>query len=163
MNASNTAARQLALPAQTDIQAQTLAESARLAELRYTVLDAVNYSPYTTADEKATAAHRVANCHNAEVLVKWYCNVLTLLAARELAPPVPVAYATADQQQEIVRLCNRAEITKAEKTAALLGLPRLTDRTAKAMIGLLWAWVVERAQAPGQRRAIGGKAIAFNQ
>ncbi|MBF9140853.1 hypothetical protein [Hymenobacter properus] len=116
--------------------AATQAEAQRLSELRYLVLDAVTYSPYATAEEKARTAASVARCQSAEVLVKWYCNVLTLLSERELAP---VAYATAEQKKQIICLCNHPAVSRAKKTKTLLNINRLTEAGAVALIAELLA------------------------
>jgi len=121
---------------QAAAQAKAATHAARLAELRYMVLDTVNYSPYTTADEKARTAASVARCQDAAVLVKWYCNVLTELAARETAP---VVYATGAQKEALVRLCNHALISRPVKTKVLLNLNRYTAAQATALMAELTA------------------------
>lgn len=116
--------------------APTTAQAQRLAELRYTVLDAVTLSPYATAAEKARTAASVARCQSADVLVKWYCNVLTVLSARELAP---VAYATTAQKLQIVRLLNHPAIARPRKSKELVRLAYLTEAQATALIAELLA------------------------
>jgi hypothetical protein len=103
----------------------TNAEATRLAELRFIVLDTVNYSPYATAEEKAKTAASVARCQSAETLVKWYCNLLTLLSGRELA-----ALATTAQQQQIVRLLNHPAVARPRKAKELVRLKTLTEAEA---------------------------------
>ncbi|SFP79085.1 hypothetical protein [Hymenobacter arizonensis] len=109
-------------------------EATRLAELKFMVLDTVNYSPYTTAEEQAKTAVSVANCQSPEVLVKWYCNLLTLLSGRELAP---VAWATGTQKEEIIRLCNHMLISRPVKTRVLLNINKYTVSEAKQLIAEL--------------------------
>lgn len=111
--------------------------AARLAELRFTVLDTVNASPYTTPEERATTALRVAACQNEQTLVKWYCNLLTLLSARELAPPV--IWANAQQRDTIFSLLNHPKVTRQQKTSTMLVINRLTEQQASELIGKLYA------------------------
>jgi hypothetical protein len=114
-------------------------EATRLSELRFMVLDTVNYSAYTTAEEKANTAASVAKCQSAETLVKWYCNLLTLLSERELAAPAAAeaAPATTEQKQEIVKLLNHPAISRARKSKELVRLNHLTDAQAVALIAEL--------------------------
>lgn len=106
----------------------------RLADLRFMVLDAVTYSPYATAEEKARTAASVARCQSEAVLLKWYANVLTVLSERELAPPAPV---TKEQKKHIICLLNHPAISRPRKSKELVRLPRLTEEQATALIAEL--------------------------
>lgn len=66
------------------------------------------------------------------MLVKWYCNVLTLLSERELAPPV--ALATNEQKQAIVRLLNHLGVSRPRKSKELVWLASLIEAQAAALI-----------------------------
>ncbi|MBO2010867.1 hypothetical protein [Hymenobacter negativus] len=112
------------------------AQAQRLADLRFMVLDAVTYSPYATADEKARTAASVARCQDETTLLKWYANVLTVISDRELAPPV---FATTEQKQEIIKLLNYPAVSRPTKTKVLRGINCLTETQAVDLIAQLTA------------------------
>ena len=58
-------------------------EAARITGLQSLILELVNTSPYTTQEEKATAAQRVANCQNPATLAKWYRNAVIELGRED--------------------------------------------------------------------------------
>jgi hypothetical protein len=137
----------------THVTGQAAASAAaQLVAHRRAIMDTLVGCPVVTTAEYDTAMQRTLACQDLATLQKWYRNTVREIARREEALPVvaPVVYATAEQKQEIIKLSNRHEITRAEKTAVLLDLDRLTEAQAKTTIARLWAKVLGRSgeQAP---------------
>jgi len=140
-------------------QAATLAVAQTLTAHRRAIMDMLVGSEVITTAEYDTAMQRTLACQDVAVLQRWYRNTVREIARREEAVGMvggqPVAYATAEQKEEIIRLCNTLWILRKEKTAALLKLPRLDSAGATALIGELWASILHR-----QERAAEGHAEA---
>jgi hypothetical protein len=127
------------------IQAATVA--AQLSAHRRSIMDMLVGCPLITTAEYDTAMQRTLACQDLATLQKWYRNTVREIARREELEPVtaPITYATATQKEEIIKLANRHEITRPEKTAVLLGINQLTSTEASATIGTLWGNIVTRA------------------
>ena len=127
------------------IQAATI--GAQLSAHRRSIMDLLVGHPLITTAEYETAMQRTLACQDLATLQKWYRNTVREIARREEQEPVtaPVTYATAEQKEEIIKLANRPEISRAEKTAALLTLDRLTTAEATATVGNLWAKILGRS------------------
>jgi len=121
--------------------------AAQLSAHRRSIMDMLVGHPLITTAEYDTAMQRTLDCQDLATLQKWYRNTVREIARREEQEPVsaPVTYATASQKEEIIRLCNTVQISRAEKTRALLTLDRLDHAAAVALIGELWAKVLSRA------------------
>jgi len=133
-------------------QAVASTAAAQLVAHRRAIMDMLVGCPVITTEEYDTAMQRTLACQDLATLQKWYRNTVREIAQREEQKPVtaPIIYAKAEQKEEIIRLTNRHEITRAEKTAVLLDLDRLTEAQAKTTIARLWAKVLGRSgeQAP---------------
>lgn len=118
---------------------------------RRELMDLLAAAPVITTEEYERGVQNILACQDVATLQKWYRNCIREIARREEAEPVaaPVEYATAAQKQEITRLCNTHEITRAEKTKVLVDINRLNYAQAQATIGDLWAKVLGRAGASG--------------
>jgi hypothetical protein len=121
--------------------------AAQLSAHRRAIMDMLVGSPVITTEEYDTAMQRTLACQDVATLQKWYRNTIREIARREELEPVtaPITYATGTQKEEIIKLTNRFEISRTEKTKVLLTLDRLTEAEAKAVIGNLWAKILSRA------------------
>jgi hypothetical protein len=115
-------------------------------------MDTLVGCPVITTEEYDTAMQRTLACQDLATLQKWYRNTIREIARREELEPVtaPITYATGTQKEEIIKLANRHEISRAEKTRVLLDLDQYDHDGAKKVIGTLWAKVLGRSgeQAP---------------
>jgi len=124
-----------------------VAAAAQLSAHRRSIMEMLVGHPLITTAEYDTAMQRTLACQDLATLQKWYRNTVREIARREELAPVaaPVVYATAAQKEEIIRLCNAHQISRAEKTAVLLPLDRLTTAEATATVGNLWAKILGRS------------------
>ncbi|MDO7888173.1 hypothetical protein [Hymenobacter cheonanensis] len=124
------------------IQVATI--GAQLSAHRRAIMDMLVGHPLITTAEYDTAMQRTLACQDLATLQKWYRNTVREIARREEQEPVtaPITYATAEQKEEIIRLANAHQISRAEKTAALLTLNQLTTAEATATVGNLWAKIL---------------------
>jgi hypothetical protein len=123
--------------------------AAQLSAYRRSIMDMLVGCPLILTAEYDTAMQRTLACQDVATLQKWYRNTVREIARREELEPVaaPIQYATVAQQEELLKLTNRVEITRAEKTWALRNLLQLTTAQATAEIGNLWAKIIDRAGA----------------
>ena len=121
--------------------------AAHLSAHRRAIMDLLVGCPLILTAEYDTAMQRTLACQDLATLQKWYRNTVREIARREELAPVaaPVVYATAEQKEEITRLCNAHQISRAEKTAVLLTIDRLTMAEATATVGNLWAKILGRS------------------
>lgn len=128
-------------------QATALTVGAQLSAHRRSIMDMLVGCPQITTAEYDTAMQRTLDCQDLATLQKWYRNTVREIARREELEPAtaPITYATGAQKEEVIRLCNSVRITRAEKTAVLLTIDRLTAADATATIGNLWAKIIARA------------------
>jgi hypothetical protein len=126
----------------------TQGHAAQLSAHRRAIMDMLVGSPVITTEEYDTAMQRTLACQNLATLQKWYRNAVREIARREELEPVtaPTEYATAAQQQEVIKLANSVYITRAEKTKALLSLPRLARLGVVTLVGELWATILHRQE-----------------
>jgi hypothetical protein len=112
-------------------------------------------SEVITDAEFQRAATPIAQCESLPTLQKWYRNCVREIATREeLAPATAlITYATAAQKEEVVKLASNLYILRAEKTKALLGLPRYNEREARALIGELWVNILHRRERDAEGQA----------
>jgi hypothetical protein len=123
------------------------ATAAHLSAHRRAIMDLLVGHPLISTAEYDTAMQRTLACQDLATLQRWYRNTVREIARREELEPVtaPITYATTEQKEEIIRLVNRHEITRPEKTQVLLTLDQLTTAEATAAIGNLWAKVLSRS------------------
>lgn len=128
---------------------QAAASTAAPTAYRRSLMDLLAASPVITDAEYDRAVINILACQDVATLQRWYRNTIREIARREEAEPVaaPVVYATAEQKEEVIRLCNRHEISRAEKTKVLARLNQFTEAEATAVIGNLWAKVLARSGA----------------
>jgi hypothetical protein len=126
-------------PGVTSCQAPTL--------YRRELLDLLAASPVITTEEYETATARILACQNLATLQRWYRNCIREIARREEEVPTAeaVAYATAEQKQEVIKLANSVYITRAEKCQALLRFNKCDYAQAVSLIGNLWAKILHQA------------------
>ena len=119
---------------------------AHLSAHRRSIMELLVGCPLITTAEYDTAMQRTLGCQDLATLQRWYRNTVREIARREEQEPqpAPVTYATGQQKEEIIRLCNAHQITRAEKTAVLLTIDRLTTAEATATVGNLWAKILGR-------------------
>ncbi len=124
-------------PAATTATPQS--EADKVTGLRNLILDLLHDALLVTAKEWETALQRTANCQNVATLQKWYRNTVIEIARREEAHAAPVVYATGEQKEEIIRLLNHPAVSRPRKTKELVGINRLTEAQAVALIADLTA------------------------
>ncbi len=139
------------------VNGQAAAATAAPTTYRRELLDLLAASPVIMTEEYETATRHILVCQSLSTLQKWYRNCIREIARREeeVLAAQAVAYATAEQKEEIVKLANSVYILRAEKTKAVLGLLRYDYAQAVAVIGYLWAKILHR-----QERAAEGSSEA---
>lgn len=122
--------------------------AAQLSAHRRSIMDMLVGHPLITTAEYDTAMSRTLACQDLATLQRWYRNTVREIAHREEQEPVtaPVQYATAEQKEEIIRLCNAHQISRAEKTRILLHLDQYEAAQAEALLLDLRAKVTGRAE-----------------
>jgi hypothetical protein len=125
----------------------TNSQAAHLSAHRRNLIDLLAGAPVITTAEYDTAVQNILACESIPTLQRWYRNCIREIARREELEPVtaPITYATAEQKEAIIRLCNCHEITRAEKTKVLMGLNQLDEQQAEALRAELRATINERA------------------
>jgi len=111
--------------------------AAQLSAHRLSIMDMLVGCPLITTAEYDTAMQRTLACQDLATLQKWYRNTVREIARREELEPVtaPIQYATGSQKEEIIKLANAHQISRAEKTHVLLTLDRLTTAEVTATVG----------------------------
>lgn len=115
---------------------------------RRNLMDLLAAAPVITDEEYERAVQNILACQDVATLQKWYRNTVREIARREEEVPAiaPVQYATPAQTDEIHKLSLHRVVTKAERTAAILDLPRLDYTKAALLIGELWAKILHRTK-----------------
>lgn len=135
------------------VVASTATPTLHLGTYRRAIMAILSADVFTAA-ERLRANHSVYECEDATRLALWLKNVRRVATEREavvaqadltelVAAPL-VRYATAEQTSEIHRLALHHTTTPAERTKALLVLPRLDSPAATALIGALWQNILHR-------------------
>jgi glucokinase len=139
--------------------------AAQLSAHRRAIMDTLVGCPVITTEEYDRAMQRTLACQDLATLQKWYRNTVREIARREEGEPetAPITYATGPQKEEIIRLANRHEITRPEKTRVLLDLNRYDHAAATTIIGNLWAKILSRSgETPPADGGSYGKGLSYS-
>jgi glucokinase len=139
--------------------------AAQLSAHRRAIMDTLVGCPVITTEEYDRAMQRTLACQDLATLQKWYRNTVREIARREEGEPetAPITYATGPQKEEIIRLANRHEITRPEKTRVLLDLDHYDHAAATTVIGNLWAKILSRSgETPPADGWSHGKGLSYS-
>jgi glucokinase len=145
--------------------AVTASPAAQLSAHRRAIMDTLVGCPVITTAEYDRAMQRTLACQDLATLQKWYRNTVREIARREEGEPetAPIIYATGTQKEEIIRLANRHEIIRPEKTRVLLDLDHYDHAAATTVIGNLWAKILRRSgEAPPADGWSHGRALSYS-
>jgi hypothetical protein len=120
----------------------------QLGATRRNILAVVIGNDLFTPAEQLRCNDSVYQCEDLARLTTWLRNVRReALRREELAEPevALLDYATTEQKEEIVKLASQPQLTRPERTRALLSINRYDYAQAVCLIGELWAKILHRS------------------